>query len=140
MHRHLLPRSDTDFCRLASLELGLQAGVLGVPVSRIFGGGFALAGGVFGLLGAAAVQVTGVLTPTLFTTSWALSVLAVAIAPGLAMLHRVISLPLLFIALRWLLRDQLPPSIGASQFVEFLFPAAVLVWSRARHTLPRIKD
>lgn len=133
LDRYLVPQAHAVFIRQSCRELGLRAGVLGVPVARVFGGGFALAGAAFGLLGAAGAQAAGVVTPSLFATSWSLSVLAVVIAPGIALVHRALSLPVLFVALRWLLRDQLPPSIGASQLVEFAFPASVLLWSRARN-------
>lgn len=132
LYRTLLSKSDEVFWKSTARELGLGSGVLGVPVSRLFGGGFAIAGCVFGLLGAAGALATGIVTPNLFSTSWSLSVLAVVVARGIPLAHRVLTLPSLFVAARWLLRDLLPPSIGSSQLAEFAFPVAVLVWSRVQ--------
>lgn len=125
------PKADAAFTSLCSREVGLVSGVLGVPVQRLFIGGFVLVGCIFGLLGAAGASLTGIVTLNLFSTTWSLTVLALVVAPMIPWHHRWLTLPVLFIAVRWSLRDLLPPSIGSAQFIEFLFPTAVLFWSRA---------
>lgn len=128
----LLPKESKIFWKTSARDLGMGCGVLGISVSRLFGGGFAIAGCIFGLLGAAGALVTGIVTPNLFSTSWSLSVLAVVVAPKIPLVHRVLTLPSFFVLARWLLRDSLPASIGSSQLVEFTFPVTVLLWSRVQ--------
>lgn len=126
----VMPLRNRGFLAASAKELGLSAGVLGVPVGRVFVGGFAVVGGALGLLGAAGAELAGMIGPSLFSTGWSLSILVLVVAPAIPRLPRTVVLPAVFIASRWLLRETLPPSIGSSQLAELFFPAAVLAWSR----------
>lgn len=125
----LLP-SCSNFITTATRELGLSAGVLGVPTNRIFVGGFSLFGAGTGLLGAAGVSVSGVSGPSLFGVSWSLCVLVVVVAPRIPPAIRTCLLPLVFVGTRWAMRALLPPSVGFSQLAELAFPIVLVAWAR----------
>lgn len=130
LYAAMLPRSNRAFVTLTARQHGLESAVLGVSTWRIFGGGFAATGAVFGLLGVCGASLTGIVSPTLFSTAWSLSVLVVVVAPAISPSTRILVLPVIFVAARLIMREILPVSIGFSQFVEVFFPAAVLLWSR----------
>jgi len=118
------------FAASTTRELGMAAGVLGVPVGRAFYGGFGIFGVIMSLLGIAGVSVAGVSSPSLFGVAWSLSVLLIVVSAGFSPVVRVCVLPVLFVGSRWLLRALLPPSVGFSQLAELAFPMMLVVWSR----------
>lgn len=114
----------------AMRQLGLFAGVLGVPVLAVYAGTFAVTGAAIGCAGAAGALTSGLAQPGLFSPGWSLSILTMVVAPKLSPVVRMVGLPFAFVFTRLLLREAMPPSVGYSQIAEMAFPCALVLWTR----------
>ena len=102
-------------------EENVRAEALGVPALRMQVLLFVWYGTANALAGAVGIRASGFLSPHAFGFSWSLAALAVVMFPS-SLVTRLVTLPLIFAALRVFPRAVLPVSVGASQLIEMAFP------------------